>query len=75
MNSRWVGLHHGSSYLEHMDFMTAVTRPPAGRAPAVTLQEGLLSVAVGVAAQRSIELGRAVTMQEVLESRHLTAAG
>jgi predicted dehydrogenase len=60
---RYEGFHHGSSYLEHLDFITACRR---GTAPAVSLQDGLLSVAVGVAAHRSIDEGRAVTLAEVL---------
>jgi predicted dehydrogenase len=59
------GMHHGASYLEHVGFRDAIL----GRGPAlVTLHDGLLSVAVGEAAHRSIELGRPVAMQEVLTS-------
>lgn len=59
------GFHHGSSYLEHLDLLAAVR---AGSSVAgVGLDEGLLSVAVGVAAHRSIDEGRAVTLAEVLE--------
>ncbi len=57
------GFHHGSSYLEHLDFVAAVR---TGSSPAVTLHDGLLAVAVGVAAHRSIDEGRAVNMDEVL---------
>lgn len=57
------GFHHGSSYLEHLDFCAAVR---SGGAPAVGLDDGLLSVAMGVAAHRSIDEGRVVTMDEVL---------
>jgi predicted dehydrogenase len=57
------GLHHGSSYLEHVHFLDAIR---AGRAPEVTLDDGLWSVAMGVAAHRSIELGRPVLMSELL---------
>ncbi len=60
---RYEGFHHGSSYLEHLDFIAACR---AGSAPGVSLQDGLLSVAVGVAAHRSIDEGRAVTLDEVL---------
>lgn len=57
------GFHHGSSYLEHLDFIRAIrSGTPAG----VGLQEGLSSVAMGVAAQRSITEGRVVTLDEVL---------
>ena len=60
---RYEGFHHGSSYLEHLNFIAACR---AGGPAAVTLSDGLLSVAVGVAAQLSIEQGRAVAMSEVL---------
>jgi myo-inositol 2-dehydrogenase / D-chiro-inositol 1-dehydrogenase len=62
---RHQGLHHGASYLEHVGFRDAIVH---GRPAAVTLHDGLLSVAVGEAAHRSIELGRPVAMQEVLPS-------
>jgi predicted dehydrogenase len=38
----------------------------SGRPPAVTLTDGLWSVAVGVAAHRSIDEGRPVEVAEVL---------
>ena len=57
------GFHHGASYLEHLDFLDAVR---TGAAPKVSLEDGLSSVAVGVAAQRSIAERRAVTLDEVL---------
>ena len=60
------GLHHGSSYVEHVLFLEAIR---TGGAPAVTLEDGLWSVAMGVAAHESIELGRPVAMSEVLPSR------
>jgi len=60
---RYEGFHHGSSYLEHVDFLAAVR---AGGRAAVSLDDGLRSVAMGVAAQRSIEQGRPVTIDEVL---------
>ncbi len=60
---RHQGMHHGASYLEHVGFRDAILR---GIPAAVTLRDGMLSVAVGEAAHRSIELGRPVAMQEVL---------
>ncbi len=60
---RHVGLHHGASYLEHVDFIESVR---AGRPAAVTLDDGLWSVAMGAAAHRSIELGRPVLIAEVM---------
>ena len=62
-NIRHQGLHHGASYLEHVALMNAIrSGAPAG----VTLHDGLLSVAVGQAAHRSIDESRAVMIQEVL---------
>jgi len=60
---RHVGLHHGASYLEHVDFRAAIVD---GRPAAVTLTDGLWSVAMGVAAHRSINEERPVTIAEVL---------
>jgi myo-inositol 2-dehydrogenase / D-chiro-inositol 1-dehydrogenase len=60
---RYEGFHHGSSYLEHVDFLAAVR---AGAPAGVSLADGLWSVAMGVAGQRSIEQGRPVTLDEVL---------
>jgi predicted dehydrogenase len=57
------GLHHGSSYLEHLQFLAAIgdrSEPP------VTLEDGLWSVAMGVAAHRSIDEGRPVRLEEVM---------
>jgi myo-inositol 2-dehydrogenase / D-chiro-inositol 1-dehydrogenase len=60
---KYDGLHHGSSYLEHLDFLAAVR---TGGTPTVTLRDGLLSVAMGVAAHRSIDEGRPILLSEVL---------
>ncbi|MFN8017638.1 MAG: Gfo/Idh/MocA family oxidoreductase [Acidimicrobiales bacterium] len=57
------GFHHGSSYLEHLDLIEAIR---SGGAPEVSLEDGLLSVAMGVAAHRSIDQGRPVELAEVL---------
>ncbi len=60
------GLHHGSSYLEHLDFLAAAR----GEGPvAVSIEDGLWSVAMGVAAHRSIEEGRPVALAELLGDR------
>jgi len=60
---RHLGLHHGASYLEHVALMNAIHD---GAPAAVTLHDGLLSVAVGEAAHRSIDEGRAVMIREIL---------
>lgn len=58
------GHHHGASYLEHLDFLAAVR---TGAPALVSLEDGLWSVAVGVAAHRSIDEDRPVTLDEVLD--------
>ncbi|KAL0762665.1 hypothetical protein Bca101_078816 [Brassica carinata] len=60
---KYEGLHHGSSYLEHLMFLSAIRGE--GRA-AVDLEDGLMAVAMGVAAQLSIQERRYVSMDEVL---------
>ena len=57
------GLHHGSSYLEHVDFADAIRN---GLDPKVTVVDGLWSVAIGEAAHRSIEARRPIDITEVL---------
>ncbi|XP_021757806.1 uncharacterized protein LOC110722815 [Chenopodium quinoa] len=63
---KYDGLHHGSSFLEHLNFLHAI-RNKGTQAPEVDLIDGLISVTIGVAAQVSIEQGRFVTMEEVLK--------
>ncbi|XP_050230458.1 uncharacterized protein LOC126679464 [Mercurialis annua] len=63
---KYDGLHHGSSYLEHLNFLSAI-RAQGEKTPSVDLQDGLISVAIGVAAQLSIEKGRFVTISEVMD--------
>ncbi|KAL3617910.1 hypothetical protein CASFOL_038231 [Castilleja foliolosa] len=63
---KYDGLHHGSSYLEHLQFLSAIIGKVT-QAPAVDLHDGLISVAIGVAAQLSIEKGRFVSMEEVMK--------
>lgn len=63
---RHQGYHHGASYLEHVRFRDAIlerSRPEAG------LEEGLWSVAMGVAAHLSIAEGRPITLAEVLSDQ------
>ena len=57
------GMHEGSTYIQHLELFEAIR---AGTPPTVTLEDGRLSVAMGVAAQLSIAEGRAVMMEEVL---------
>jgi len=57
------GSHHGSSWREHVAMQAAIRN---GSAAEVTLHDGLMSVAMGEAAHRSIATGRPVMMHEVL---------
>ena len=57
------GYHHGASFLEHRDFLHAIR---TGTPPAVTLTDGLWSVAIGQAAHQSISDRRPVMLTEVL---------
>lgn len=57
------GDHHGSSYFEHVEFLDAIR---SGTAAPITLDDGLWSVAMGVAAHRSIDENRPVALAEVL---------
>jgi predicted dehydrogenase len=54
--------HGGSSYLEHRRFIDCLR---AGRPPEVTVDDGLWSVAMGVAAHTSIDEGRPVLLAEL----------
>ncbi|MFM7899766.1 MAG: Gfo/Idh/MocA family oxidoreductase, partial [Actinomycetota bacterium] len=57
------GAHHGSSWREHVAMQAAIRN---GASAEVTLHDGLMSVAIGEAAHRSIAEGRPVAMSEVL---------
>jgi len=56
------GLHHGASYLEHLGFIDAIR---TGSEPEVSVVDGLRSVAIGIAAHRSIDDGRVVELSEL----------
>lgn len=62
MDAPHQGLHHGSSYREHLSFAAAVRGEESAIA---SLRDGLRSVAMGVAAQKSIAQRRRVTLEEV----------
>jgi myo-inositol 2-dehydrogenase / D-chiro-inositol 1-dehydrogenase len=62
-NIRYGGQHFGASWIEHQRFAKAVRE---GLPPEISLEEGLRSVATGMAAHRSIETGLPVNMQEFL---------
>jgi myo-inositol 2-dehydrogenase/D-chiro-inositol 1-dehydrogenase len=57
------GFHGGASYLEHRAMQKAIRK---GLKPEVTLEDGLLSVAMGQAAHLSIVEKRIVSMDEIL---------
>jgi myo-inositol 2-dehydrogenase / D-chiro-inositol 1-dehydrogenase len=58
----YLGFHGGSSYIEHVRFIDCVR---SGRAAEVTVDDGLWSVAMGVAAHRSIAEGRPIELAEL----------
>ncbi len=62
-NIRYAGQHFGASYIEHQRFAAALRQ---GGPAEIGLEEGLRSVATGIAAQRSIASGQAVKMADVL---------
>jgi myo-inositol 2-dehydrogenase / D-chiro-inositol 1-dehydrogenase len=62
-NIKYPGQHFGASFIEHQRFAHALRN---GLPAEVTLEEGLRSVATGLAAHRSIASGQAVDMREVL---------
>ena len=64
---RHAGFHHGSSFLEHRAFIDAIRE---NRPAAVTTQDGLMSVLIGLAGQQSIETGQAVDIDSLL-ARHI----
>jgi predicted dehydrogenase len=65
MDAAHVGFHHGASYVEVVKFLAAVRAK--GR-PEVDVNQGLWSVAIGVAAHQSIAAERPVLLSEILES-------
>lgn len=62
------GFHHGSSYLEHVDFADAIRN---NTAPKVDVIDGLWSVAIGEAAHRSIDERRPVALAEIIPTEYL----
>ncbi len=57
------GHHYGSSYREQERFLRCIVD---GTEPEVTLADGLISVALGAAAHRSIDTGSPVELSDVL---------
>ncbi len=56
-----VGHHHGSTFYEHQSFIKAIQ---SNSLPEVSLNDGLVAVAIGEAAELSIKEGRVVEMNE-----------
>jgi myo-inositol 2-dehydrogenase / D-chiro-inositol 1-dehydrogenase len=62
-NIRYAGQHFGASYIEHQKFAYAIRN---GLPPEVSLEDGMRSVATGLAAHRSIATGLPVALSDVL---------
>lgn len=58
----YLGFHGGSSYIAHRRFINCFR---SGRPAEVTVDDGLWSVAMGVAAHRSIDEGRPIQLSEL----------
>jgi predicted dehydrogenase len=56
------GFHHGATYYEHVAFRRAIAE---GGPVEVGVRDGLLAVAMGQAGERSVELGRPVSLAEL----------
>ena len=56
------GAHHGSTFFEHIAFRDAIR---SGGKPAVSVLDGALAVAMGMAGERSVRLGRPVDLAEL----------
>jgi len=57
------GHHHGSTYYEHLAFLKAIEN---NSAPEVSLEDGLIAVAVGEAAEKSIKERRLINLEEIV---------
>jgi predicted dehydrogenase len=58
------GHHHGSTYYEHLAFLNTIKN---NSNPEVSLDDGLIAVAVGEAAEKSIKLKRLVKLEEIID--------
>jgi myo-inositol 2-dehydrogenase / D-chiro-inositol 1-dehydrogenase len=63
---RHQGFHHGASFREHVRFIDAAR---SGKPAEVTIDDGLWSVAMGLAAHRSIAQRRVVSVDELIPAR------
>jgi len=57
------GAHYGSTYYEHLGFLDMIK---TGRAPDVSLKDGMIAVAIGEAAEQSIKTGKVVYLSDIL---------
>ena len=57
------GHHHGSTYYEHLAFLEAIEKSSN---PEVSLEDGLIAVAIGEAAEQSIKQGRLINLKEII---------
>ncbi|MEM8872442.1 MAG: Gfo/Idh/MocA family oxidoreductase [Pseudomonadota bacterium] len=55
----WAGDHHGSTFYQHQRFLNMLH---TGGAPEVTVHDGRIAVAVGLAAEESVRSGQAVVL-------------
>lgn len=56
------GAHHGATFFEHLAFRDAIR---SGGRPVVSVEDGALAVAMGVAAERSVRERRPVELREL----------
>ena len=57
------GHHHGSTYYEHLAFLKAIEN---NTSPEVSLEDGLIAVSVGEAAEQSIKQRRLIYLEEII---------
>jgi len=57
------GYHYGSTYYQHLSFINAIKKRIKAE---VSLQDGLVAVAIGEAAEKSIKEKRLVYMKEII---------
>ncbi len=62
-NIRYAGQHFGASWIEHQKFAQAIRE---GLPAEISLEEGLRSVATGIAAHRSLQTGMPVLLSDVI---------
>jgi len=66
---REAGYHEGSTYWEHVNFYQCISKDEddASRLADVALQDGLMAVMVGAAAELSVKEGRPIMMSELVQ--------